>query len=219
MDRSLRGHNGPKRVLQELREFKQSKGPSTPATTSQQKSSLLRPFSGLDMRKIFDETKEDEIENQVIAVETVNKDDHTEEYNTNFLMPHQEGGESEIMFFERLDEELNKVNTFYRDKVEEVIEEAASLNKQMHALIAFRIKVKQPSELIIMDKVAERRAARSYMKTADDSYIGSCDESSLAAGRFKSGLSSITLIVSRRAFLHEPTSVLGVVFPLLIAPI
>ncbi|GJY92895.1 zinc finger, CCHC-type containing protein [Tanacetum coccineum] len=161
MDAKLREHNDQKRVRsQELREFKQSKGPSTPATTSQQKSSLLRPFSGLDMRKIFDETKEDEIENQVIAVETVNKDDHTEEYNTNFLMPHQEGGESEIMFFERLDEELNKVNTFYRDKVEEVIEEAASLNKQMHALIAFRIKVKQPSELIIMDKVAERRAAR-----------------------------------------------------------
>ncbi|GKA10267.1 phosphate transporter PHO1 homolog 10 isoform X1, partial [Tanacetum coccineum] len=69
-----------------------------------------------------------------------------EEYNTNFLMPPQEGGESEIMFFERLDEELNKVNTFYRDKVEEVIEEAASLNKQMNSLIALRIKVKQPSD-------------------------------------------------------------------------
>nr|GEZ19163.1 ribonuclease H-like domain, reverse transcriptase, RNA-dependent DNA polymerase [Tanacetum cinerariifolium] len=204
------------------------------------------PFNGLDMRKSFDETKEDEIENQVIAVETVNKDDNTEEYNINFLMPPQEGGESEITFFERFDEELNKVNTFYRDKVEEVIEEVASLNKQMIALIALRIKVKQPSDtskshsyrnvsydssstgspkvnspsridpsdsnvnddrtnnhgqgkfyspfnsvvysnransskyetdpLDILDRVAERRAASSYMKTADDSYIGSCDE-------------------------------------------
>ncbi|GJY78051.1 phosphate transporter PHO1 homolog 10 isoform X1 [Tanacetum coccineum] len=138
-------YNGLKRVLQELREFKQSKGPSTPATTSQQKSSSLRPFSGL-VRKSFDETKEDDIENQVIAVETVHKDDNTEEYNTNFLMPPQEGGQSEITFFKRLDEELNKVNTFYRDKVEEVIEEAASLNKQMNALIALRIKVEQPSD-------------------------------------------------------------------------
>nr|GEZ15226.1 phosphate transporter PHO1 homolog 10 isoform X1 [Tanacetum cinerariifolium] len=139
-------YNGLKRVLQDLREFKQSKGPSTPATTSQQKSSLLGPFSGLDVRKSFDETKEDDIENQIIAVETVHKDDNTEEYNTNFLMPPQEGGQSEITFFKRLDEELNKVNTFYRDKVEEVIEEAASLNKQMNALIALRIKVEQPSD-------------------------------------------------------------------------
>ncbi|PWA96975.1 EXS (ERD1/XPR1/SYG1) family protein [Artemisia annua] len=137
-------YNGLKRVLQELREFKQSKGPSTPAKTSQQKSLLLRPFSGLDVRKSFDETKEDDIENQVIAVETVHKEDNREEYSTNFLMPPQEGGQSEITFFERLDEELNKVNTFYRDKVEEVIEEAASLNKQMNALIALRIKVERP---------------------------------------------------------------------------
>ena len=35
---------------------------------------------------------------------------------------------------------INKVNTFYRDKVEEVIEEAASLNKHMNALIAFVFK-------------------------------------------------------------------------------
>lgn len=134
-------YNGLKRVLQELREFIQSKGPSTPARTSQQKSTLLRPFSGLDVQKSFDETKEDDIENQVIAVETVHKDDNREEYNNNFLMPTQEVGQSEITFLERLDEELNKVNTFYRDKVEEVIEEDALLNKQMNALIALRIKV------------------------------------------------------------------------------
>ncbi|KAI3729629.1 hypothetical protein L6452_18290 [Arctium lappa] len=59
--------------------------------------------------------------------------------NTNIPMSPKEGGESEIMFFQKLDEELNKVNTFYRDKVEE----AASLNKQMNALIALQIKVEQ----------------------------------------------------------------------------
>lgn len=73
-------YNGLKRVLQEVREFKQSKGPSTPMRTSQQKSSLLRPFSGLDLRKSFDKTKEDDIEYQVIAVETIHKDDNREEY-------------------------------------------------------------------------------------------------------------------------------------------
>ena len=87
------------------------------------------------MRKSFGETKEDDIENQVIGVETVHKDDNREENNTNFLLPTQDEGQSEITFFKRLDEELNKVNTFYRDKVEEVIEEAASLNNQMNALI------------------------------------------------------------------------------------
>ncbi|PWA83809.1 EXS, C-terminal [Artemisia annua] len=128
---------GLKRVLQELREFKQSKDPSTSVRTSQQKSSLLRPFSGLDTRKSFDETKDDDIENQIIAVETVHKDGNKEEYSTYFLMQPQEGGQSEITFFERVDEE---------DKVEEVIKEAASLNKQMNALIALPIKVGQPSD-------------------------------------------------------------------------
>ncbi|GJY08983.1 phosphate transporter PHO1 homolog 10-like protein isoform X1, partial [Tanacetum coccineum] len=113
-------YNGLKRVLQELQEFKQSKGPSTPARTSQQKSSLHRPFSGLDVRKSFDETKDNDIENQIIAVEPVHKDDN-KEYNTNFFMPPQRGGQSEITLFGSLDEELNKVNTLYGDKVEDVI--------------------------------------------------------------------------------------------------
>ncbi|KAK6159911.1 hypothetical protein DH2020_003292 [Rehmannia glutinosa] len=45
---------------------------------------------------------------------------------------------------QKLDDELNKTNNFYKDKVEEMIEEATLLNKQMEALIALRIKVIYP---------------------------------------------------------------------------
>lgn len=63
---------------------------------------------------------------------------------TTFLMAAEEGGEYELVFFRRLDDEFNKVEKFYKKKVEEVLKEAAMLNKQMDALIAFRIKVENP---------------------------------------------------------------------------
>jgi hypothetical protein len=65
-------------------------------------------------------------------------------YETTFLMAAEEGGEYELVFFRRLDDEFNKVDKFYRKKVEEVLKEAAMLNKQMDALIAFRVKVENP---------------------------------------------------------------------------
>nr|XP_043608500.1 phosphate transporter PHO1 homolog 10-like [Erigeron canadensis] len=135
-------YNGLKRILHEIQQFRQSERPSTPMRTSQNRLSLYKPFTGLDVQTSSEESAGD-IEDQVIAVETVKKDDTREVYSTNFLLS-SEGGHGEIKFFEKLDKELNKVNTFYRDKVEEVIEEAASLNKQMNALIALRIKVEQP---------------------------------------------------------------------------
>ncbi|XP_076890368.1 LOW QUALITY PROTEIN: phosphate transporter PHO1 homolog 10-like [Bidens hawaiensis] len=135
-------YNKLKRILHKVQQFRQSDEPPTPTKVSQ-KLSLYKPFSGLDVKSNSEETKDD-VEEQVIAVKTVHNGDDREVYNTNFLPSPKEGEESEIMFFEKLDEELNKVNTFYRDKVEEAIEEAASLNKQMNALIALRIKVKQP---------------------------------------------------------------------------
>ncbi|CAH2037813.1 unnamed protein product [Thlaspi arvense] len=63
---------------------------------------------------------------------------------TTFLMAAEEGGEYELVFFRRLDDEFNKVSKFYKKKVEEVLEEAMVLNKQMDALIAFRVKVENP---------------------------------------------------------------------------
>ncbi|XP_010514091.1 PREDICTED: phosphate transporter PHO1 homolog 5-like isoform X2 [Camelina sativa] len=65
-------------------------------------------------------------------------------YQTTFLMATEEGGEYETVFFRRLDDEFNKVEKFYKDKVEEVMKEAVMLEKQMDALIAFRVKVEHP---------------------------------------------------------------------------
>ncbi|KAL6547085.1 hypothetical protein OROMI_022806 [Orobanche minor] len=62
-----------------------------------------------------------------------------------FLMAADEGGEHELLYFKKLDEEFNKVVGFYKVKVEEVMEEAGLLNKQMEALIAFRVKVEHPN--------------------------------------------------------------------------
>ncbi|KAI3990770.1 hypothetical protein MKX01_031590, partial [Papaver californicum] len=69
---------------------------------------------------------------------------HHENFETKVLKPDQEGGQYELAFFRRLDEEFNKVNKFYRNEVDEVMNEAAVLTKQMGALVAFRVKVKHP---------------------------------------------------------------------------
>ncbi|KAL9678956.1 hypothetical protein QQ045_016808 [Rhodiola kirilowii] len=67
-----------------------------------------------------------------------------ERHETMFLMAGEEGGEYELVYFKRLDDEFNKTVTFYKGKVEEVVKEAEELNKQMDAFIAFRIKVERP---------------------------------------------------------------------------
>lgn len=136
-------YNGLKRVLQEIRRFKQSKQPSTPLRASRKRLALDGAFDSLHAPS-GNLPSTGDIEDQVIAVNMVCRDNSRKLYNTTFLMSSEEGGESEIMFFKKLDDELNKVNTFYKDKVEEVNKEAASLNKQMEAMIALRIKVENP---------------------------------------------------------------------------
>ncbi|XP_069143853.1 phosphate transporter PHO1 homolog 10 isoform X2 [Solanum lycopersicum] len=54
-----------------------------------------------------------------------------------------EMGQNEKSFFEKKDNELEKVDRFYKDKVEDAKGEAAELAKQMEALIALRKKVKE----------------------------------------------------------------------------
>lgn len=78
-------------------------------------------------------------------VNTIQEDNSKELYRTRFLKsPGGEGGENEVVFFKKLDGELNKANRFYAEKVEEVVKEAALMNKQMDALIALRLKVMNP---------------------------------------------------------------------------
>ncbi|KAF8050988.1 hypothetical protein N665_1835s0003 [Sinapis alba] len=54
---------------------------------------------------------------------------------TKFLMEESEGGEYESGFFGLLDKEFNKVNKFYKKKVEEVLKQKEVINKKMEALI------------------------------------------------------------------------------------
>lgn len=134
-------YTGLKHILQEIRHFKESKQPPTPARTLDQRLALYRNFSGLNLHGSVQNTGD--IENQVIAVNTVQHENYRKFYKTKFLAS-PEGAENEIMFFDKLDHEFNKVNTFYKDKVDEVMREVTLLNKQMDALIALRIKVMDP---------------------------------------------------------------------------
>ncbi|XP_049403834.1 phosphate transporter PHO1 homolog 10-like isoform X3 [Solanum stenotomum] len=134
-------YTGLKQILQEIRRFKESNQPPTPATSLDRRLALYRNFSGLNLQGSVQSTSD--IENQVIAVNTVPHENYRKFYKTKFLAS-PEGAENEISFFDKLDHEFNKVNTFYKDKVDEVMREVTLLNKQMDALIALRIKVMDP---------------------------------------------------------------------------
>ncbi|KAM5567257.1 phosphate transporter PHO1 [Rosa sericea] len=130
-------YNGLKSILRELREYKQSK--QHPAVTSSRDfEQKLLPEGTLNGGG--------DVEDQVIDVNTFRGGGSKQFYKTKFLRQSEEGGEIEVTFFRKLDEELNKVNTFYKEKLEEVKQEASQLNKQMDALVALRIKVKIPHQ-------------------------------------------------------------------------
>ncbi|KAL0003804.1 hypothetical protein SO802_011365 [Lithocarpus litseifolius] len=138
-------YNRLKSLLKEIQRFKQrTKPPATPAGLKR-KLTLYRAFSGLTQRyhPTSPSSASDDIESQSILINSVNHGG-SQSYQTTFLMSSDEGGEYELVYFRRLDDEFNKVNKFYEAKVEEVMKEAAMLNKQMNALIAFRIKVENP---------------------------------------------------------------------------
>ncbi|RDX90827.1 Phosphate transporter PHO1-like 3, partial [Mucuna pruriens] len=136
-----------KSLLKEILLHRQKKKPHSSAASTglKRKLSLYRTFSGLTQRHYQPLSPEQDIENQPILVHSVLRDGH-EKYETTFLMAAEEGGEYELVYFRRLDDEFNKVDKFYRSKVEEVIKEAVELNKQMDALVAFRVKVENPTE-------------------------------------------------------------------------
>ncbi|KAF9677094.1 hypothetical protein SADUNF_Sadunf08G0072100 [Salix dunnii] len=137
-----------KTLLKEVQSFQlKTKPPAANPVGLKRKLSLYRAFSGLTQRN-SDYTPRSpsspDIEKQPILVNPVTVDG-SQRYQTTFLMPTVGGGEYELLFFRRLDDEFNKVDRFYRSKVEEVVKEAEMLNKQMDALIAFRIKVENPT--------------------------------------------------------------------------
>lgn len=127
-----------------LQEIQISRKRSERSGVLKRKLSGRRNFSGLTKR--YSRTASSrELENQDIVVYEMTGDDGFERYETTFLKVVEAGRESELAFFKTLDLEFDKVNHFYKSKVEEMVKEALALNKQMDALIAFRRKVYQPS--------------------------------------------------------------------------
>ncbi|KAL4352517.1 hypothetical protein GQ457_06G042140 [Hibiscus cannabinus] len=143
-----------KSMLKDILTFKQqNKSQSTMATATaamttpegmlKRRASLYRAFSGLTNRYKHDSSTKSH-EDEVIVVSSVQEGGAEGRYQTMFLRSGEEGGEFELPFFRRLDDEFNKVLRFYKKKVEEVTVEADALSKQMNALIALRIKVDNP---------------------------------------------------------------------------
>ncbi|XVE52794.1 hypothetical protein DITRI_Ditri02bG0152600 [Diplodiscus trichospermus] len=133
-----------KNFLKEINRFKQkNRQPDTP-TRLQRALTLYRGFSGLIQRQHQRASSFDDhdVENQAILVNSV-RGNGSGKYETAFLMVPEEGSEFEQEFFRKLDNELNKVDKFYRSKVKEVVAEAETLSKQMDAFIAFRIKAEK----------------------------------------------------------------------------
>ncbi|KAK1390601.1 phosphate transporter PHO1-like [Heracleum sosnowskyi] len=143
-----------KTFLKDIQHYRQIHKPppaNPPGLT--RKLTLYRNFSGLTGLKVPNSpttpsTSSDhaqlDLERQPILVNAVKKANGEDGFETTFLADAEDGGEYELVFFRRLDDEFNKVVKFYKAKVEEVLKEADVLNKQMNALIAFRIKVDNP---------------------------------------------------------------------------
>ncbi|KAJ1380703.1 SPX domain [Sesbania bispinosa] len=132
-------YEGLKRILKEVKSNKQA----TQNRSLQHSFSLERAFSGLHLHG-SNHQRERDIEDQVIDVKTIEQDGSKQLYETNFQKCHEEGGQAEERFFQKLDEELNKVNAFYKDQVEAAKHEATLLSKQVETLVALRVKVKNP---------------------------------------------------------------------------
>ncbi|KAK9271772.1 hypothetical protein L1049_002135 [Liquidambar formosana] len=141
-------YNYLKKILKDILQFRQRNEASPKAAADTSKGSLkrrisfYRAFSGLTSRCKGSPPKEEE--DEVILVTAVEQEGSEGYYQTTFFMSSDQGGEYELVFFRRLDDEFNKVLKFYKAKVEEVLKEAEELNKQMDALIALRIKVENP---------------------------------------------------------------------------
>lgn len=160
-------YNALKRILREIVLFKQRKQPATPLRTFQRRLSLHRSFGGLTV-PASNPPSERDIEDQVITVNSSPGESSMQCYRTDFLEQSKEGGDIEAKFFRKLDEELNKVNTFYKDKVEELMNEASSLDRQMDALVALRIKVENPDANGSSLKTYSTNTATTELSPSDD---------------------------------------------------
>ncbi|ESR51983.1 hypothetical protein CICLE_v10033381mg [Citrus x clementina] len=159
-----------KALLKEIQRFKRRNraaaapgGVGAGAGRLKRKMTLYKAFSGLTQKHNDpmspSSASSSDIETQsAILVNSVSRDGN-HRYETTFLMSSDEGGEYELVYFRRLDDEFNKVDKFCRAKVQEVEKDAAILNKQMDAFIAFSIKVENPQGIWV-DKSVELEMTR-----------------------------------------------------------
>nr|DAD31329.1 TPA_asm: hypothetical protein HUJ06_010180 [Nelumbo nucifera] len=141
-------YNYLKTILKDILRFRQQRRETTHTGEKEKgalkrRGSLYRAFSGLT-RHYKSGASGDDQDDQVILVNAVHGEGSDERYETLFLMASDEGGDFELVFFRRLDEQFNKVIKFYKVKVEEVMKEVEGLNEQMDTLIALRIMMENP---------------------------------------------------------------------------
>ncbi|KAK6128840.1 hypothetical protein DH2020_037406 [Rehmannia glutinosa] len=139
-------YNHLKKLLKDIIKFRQQtlSGPGARAGFLKRKLTMYRAFSGLTGQPNNIRSSPKKNEDEVILVSPIQEEGSHNFYQTMILRPSEEGGELELLFFRKLDNEFNKVVIFYEAKVEEVKLRAEELNKQMDALIALRIKVDKP---------------------------------------------------------------------------
>ncbi|KAF9624823.1 hypothetical protein IFM89_014208, partial [Coptis chinensis] len=196
-------YNYLKSLLKEIHKFKLKNRPVAATPNGlKRKMTFYRAFSGLTQR--YNSMKGTphgiggDLEDQAILVNAVHNEGPHENsrYQTMFLMSSDEGGEYELVYFRRLDDEFNKVVKFYKEKVEEVMNEADLLNKQMDALIGFRIKVENPEGSI--DWSVEMIRLKSNIAISSDEVDAAVRDASLNAGR----TAEKTLIISQEGRMH-----------------
>ncbi|XP_057855597.2 phosphate transporter PHO1 homolog 3 [Cryptomeria japonica] len=175
-------YNFLKTVLKDITRYKTRLKPSlkvsNPPLGEIRKAISFRAFSGLVRRgssHIYSPNKEEEI---ILSKEQGAKDS----YETTFLMAAEEGGEYDVVFFKRLDEELNKVNSFYRSRVEELVKEATELDKQMSSLLAFRAIVRNKPGQYFKTAEIEGKAPPALGKYSGPSHMEEINEVLVNAG-------------------------------------
>ncbi|PNY10371.1 phosphate transporter PHO1-like protein [Trifolium pratense] len=134
-------YNSLKSILKDMSKFKEqneSNAPmaSTPKGSMRRRLTHYRAFSGLNGKQR--DSSSSKSEDEIILILSEEGEDSKELYKTMFLKPYEDG---DLVFFTKLDFEFNKVNTFYKKIVKEVVDEAEELSKQMDFLIAFGIKI------------------------------------------------------------------------------
>lgn len=147
--------------------------------------SMYRAFSGLLIHRHSQHPPTSppspDVEEQPILVNSVNRNG-SHKVETTFLMQGDKGGEYELVYFRRLDDEFNKVDKFYKSKVAEVTQEAEVLSKQMDALIAFRIKVENPQGWSWQDRSGDLTRLASDVATSTATLAATIPAAARASG-------------------------------------